>query len=80
MSDGSQARKRAVNLTVPEDLLEEARAAGTNVSAVLERALREELRERRWQRWREDNKKAVEASNAELAMNGMWYVPVWLES
>ncbi len=71
-------KKKAVNVSVDAELLDEAKAAGTNISAVLERSLREELRERRWKKWQERNREAIEASNAELDKNGMWYSPDWL--
>ncbi|MEW5962967.1 MAG: type II toxin-antitoxin system CcdA family antitoxin [Pseudomonadota bacterium] len=77
MNEKPRAPKKAVNLTIDAALAAEAKAAGTNMSAVLERALREELRERRWQQWREENRSAIEASNAEVDRNGMWYVPPW---
>ena len=72
------ARKKSVNLSIDAELAAEAKEAGANMSAVFERALHEELRERRWQKWREDNRDAIEASNAELEKNGMWYSPDWL--
>ena len=65
-------RKKAVNLSVDAELLAEAKAAGTNLSRLLERALAQELKEHRWQKWREENRAAIEASNAELERNGMW--------
>jgi antitoxin CcdA len=37
------ARKRALNVTVNEDLLEKARSLGVNVSALLEERLAEEV-------------------------------------
>lgn len=67
-------RKKAVNLTIDANLLAEARDAGTNLSAVLEQALRSE----RARRWREENREAIEANNAQLEREGMWYVPDWL--
>lgn len=77
VNEKPRAPKKAVNLTIDAEIAAEAKAAGTNMSAVLERALRAELRERRWQRWREQNRSAIEASNAEVERNGMWYVPPW---
>jgi antitoxin CcdA len=71
-------RKKAVNLSIDADLLAEAKAAGTNLSRLLERALAAELKERRWQKWRKENRAAIEASNAELERNGMWCRPDWL--
>ena len=78
MQEHPKRKKKAVNLSVDAELLSEAKAAGTNLSGVLEGALKEQLRERRWQKWREENRAAIEASNAELERNGLWYTPDWL--
>lgn len=67
-------RKKAVNLSIDAELLADAKEAGTNLSAVLEQALRMQ-RERKW---REDNREAIEANNAQLEREGMWYTPDWL--
>ncbi len=49
MTDATiERKKRAINVTVDAALLDEAKQHGTNVSAVLETALRKELTERRW--------------------------------
>ena len=71
-------KKKAVNLTIDADLLAEAKAAGTNLSNVLETALKEQLKQQRWQKWREDNRAAIEASNAQLERDGPWFEPDWL--
>jgi len=68
-------RKKAVNLTIDAELAAEAKSAGTNLSAVLEAALRDERRSR----WIEANREAIEANNAQLERDGMWYVPEWLQ-
>lgn len=78
MQEQAKRRKKAVNLSVDAELLGEAKAAGANLSAVLEEALRTKLKEQRWQRWREENRAAIEASNEEVERNGMWYRPEWL--
>ena len=73
MADAPKSRrKRAMNVSIPMELAEEARAFGTNVSAVLERALKEEHREKRRERWRAENRDAITESNKELAENGLW--------
>ncbi len=64
--------KRAVNVSVRADLIDEAKALGTNISAVLERALDEEHRHQRAERWRAENAAAIDEANAELARNGLW--------
>jgi antitoxin CcdA len=78
MQEQAKRRKKAVNLSLDADLVVEAKAAGLNLSAVLEETLRAKLKERRWQKWREENRAAIEASNEELERNGMWYRPDWL--
>ena len=64
--------KKSVNLSIDAELVVEAKAAGTNMSAVLEKALRAELTAGREAKWREENREAIEASNAELERNGLW--------
>jgi antitoxin CcdA len=63
--------KKAVNLSIDADLVAEAKAAGTNMSALLEKALKEELRDRRWQKWREENREANEAYNRFVEEHGL---------
>ena len=65
-------KKKAVNLSIDAELLREARAAGTNLSNVLETALKEQLKQQRWQKWREENRAAIEKSNAQLERDGLW--------
>jgi antitoxin CcdA len=65
-------RKRPVNLSIDGALLKEARAAGMNLSAVVEAHLGDVLRQRRWQKWREDNKAAIEAHNEFVEKHGVW--------
>jgi antitoxin CcdA len=65
------AAKKAVNLSIDAELVAEAKEAGTNMSALLEKALREELRARRWQKWREENREANEAYNKFVEEHGL---------
>ena len=78
MQERVKKPKRAVNLSVDVELLTAAKAAGTNLSALLEKALQDELRETTVQAWRDANRTAIEAGNRELEANGMWYTPEWL--
>jgi len=64
------ARKKATNVTVNSDLLAKAREGGINLSATLERALAEELRQRRAQQWLAENRAAIEAYNADVDAGG----------
>jgi antitoxin CcdA len=68
----STPTKKAANLTVRADLLEEARARKINLSQTLETALAAELKKRREAEWLEQNKAAIEAYNREIAEHGLW--------
>jgi len=67
----SKAGKRAVNVSIRADLIKEAKAFGTNISAVVERALEEEHRARRREKWRQENRPAIEAWNRWVEENGI---------
>jgi antitoxin CcdA len=67
----SATRKRPLNVSVRSDLVKEAKAFKTNVSAVLERALEEEHRKKRNQLWREQNRAAIQAWNDWIEENGV---------
>jgi antitoxin CcdA len=69
--------KRAINLAVRADLAEAARAAGVNLSALLEQALIEELRVLRCSAWQLQNARAIEAYNAEIDGHGVFTDPRW---
>jgi antitoxin CcdA len=71
-SSPAKPRKRPVNVSIRADLVEEAKAFGTNLSAVLERALEEEHLQKRRGAWRMENRAAIEEANEELARNGLW--------
>lgn len=60
--------KKAVNLSIDVSLVEEAKARGVNLSALLEKALAED----RARRWLEDNREAIEAYNRDVEERGVW--------
>lgn len=66
----SNTRKRAVNLSVDSELLEDAKSLGVNLSQFLEQNLRAALRERREHAWREDNREAIRQYNESVAERG----------
>lgn len=71
MQERPSRKKRAVNLSIDAELVAEAKAAGTNLSAVLERALEQELKERRSEKWRQENRKAIEGHNKFIRKHGL---------
>ena len=55
------ATKKAANLSIRADLLEEARAYKINLSQTLEAALTAEVKKHREDEWREQNREAIAA-------------------
>jgi len=64
--------KKATNVSVRTDLLEEARACGLNLSATLERALIEEIKHSQRRKWREENQEAIALYNEQVAKGGVF--------
>lgn len=64
--------KKAANLSIRADLLEEARAYKINLSQTLEAALAVELKKEKERRWLEENRAAIEAYNREIAEHGLF--------
>ena len=64
--------KKAANLTVRADLLEEARAYKINLSQTLEAALAVELKKRREAEWLEQNKESIEAYGRFVEKHGVF--------
>lgn len=64
-------KKRAVNLFVDTDLLDEARRLRINLSDTLERRLRMIVKAERERRWLEENRVALEAYNRRVAGHGL---------
>jgi antitoxin CcdA len=63
--------KTAVNLSVSEVILREARALKLNLSQVFEEGLREHLRRKRAEKWLEENRAAIEHFNARIERDGL---------
>ena len=65
-------RKRAVNVTVDESVLAEAKQLGLNLSQVLEDELKKRVTEERTRRWQEEHREAIEAHNRFIEKQGSW--------
>ena len=55
--------KKATNLSLSSDLLAEAKRLNINLSATMEKALKQEVSERLSEEWLENNSDAVNACN-----------------
>jgi antitoxin CcdA len=64
--------KSATNVSIRRDILQAARASGVNLSATLENALIEKLKETQRQKWREENRESIAAYNEHVAKHGVF--------
>lgn len=64
--------KSATNVSIRRDLLEAARASKINLSATLEQALIEKLRQAQQRQWREENRESIAAYNQHVEKHGVF--------
>ncbi len=67
----TQAPRRATNVTLPADLLDEARDLGLNISQACERGLKAEIARSRAAQWVEENREALASSNEYVERHGL---------
>ena len=71
MMSARQVKKRAVNLFVDAELLDEARRMNINISETLELRLRGLVRAERERRWLQENQEAIAHYNRRVAEHGL---------
>jgi len=71
MMNERPAKKRAVNLFVDSDLLDEARRLRVNISETLEHRLRSIVRAEQQKRWLEENRDAIASINSFIDRHGL---------
>jgi antitoxin CcdA len=64
--------KSATNVSIRRDLLEAARASKINLSATLEHALIQKLREVQDRQWRDENRESIAAYNQHVDKHGVF--------
>lgn len=68
----STTPKKATNVCINKDLLAEARKLNINLSATLEKALTERVRQEKRKQWLEENREAIDACNELTEQNGLF--------
>lgn len=63
--------RKPTNVSLPADLVEEAKKLGINVSQACEGGLLDKVRKAKADRWFEENKEAVEWSNEYVRKHGL---------
>jgi len=68
----TSAPKKAANLSINSDLLQQARSLKINLSQALEEHLAELVREKRRQEWLDENREAITSYNKKVADIGVF--------
>jgi antitoxin CcdA len=63
--------KRATNVSLPADLIEEAKRLNINISKACEEGLQQHVSKTRAEQWIEENREAIESSNAYVEKHGL---------
>lgn len=72
------AKRRPVNLTVREDILDEAKALQLNASKAAEEGIINAIKDARAREWLESNKLALKAHNSRVEKLGTLLTPNWV--
>ncbi|SMF61261.1 antitoxin CcdA [Allosphingosinicella indica] len=67
----SATPRRATNVSLPADLIEEARKLDINISQACEQGLAQKISKTRAEIWQEENREAIEACNAWVEEHGL---------
>lgn len=67
----ANAAKKATNVSLAEPLLAEAKELRINVSQAAEAGLAKAVAEKRAERWLQENREAIESSNAYVEKHGL---------
>lgn len=70
-------RRRPVNLTLPEDLLSEAKTLNVNASREAEAGIRMAVKKAREEEWLKSNRAAIDAHNKRVDKSGPLLTPSW---
>jgi antitoxin CcdA len=71
MTASSSSRRRATNVTLPEALVEAAKALEVNLSQACERGVAAAVAEAKAKRWEDENREAIASSNAYVEKHGL---------
>lgn len=63
--------RRATNITLPQTLVEEAKALGVNLSQACEAGLAKRVSETKAEQWKRENRAAIESWNKWVEENGL---------
>ena len=69
---GGNVRRKPVNLSLRQDLTDQAKALGLNVSQIAETALADEVKRNLEEQWRRENADAIKEYNERVDRRGTY--------
>ena len=79
IKDEKKPKKRAVNLTIREDILRDAKKYGINASETAQDALAVRIKKAKETEWLKKNKDAIAAHKARIENEGTFIKPIWAD-
>lgn len=70
-SPAERSPRKATNVSLPENLIGEAKSLNINISQACEQGLRSAVAKTRAERWIEENWDAIQSSNAYVEKHGL---------
>ncbi len=77
--DMEKPKRRAVNLSIRADILNDAKAYNINASQEAEKALAAAVKKAKEQEWLEQNEEAIAAHNERVRKHGLLLKPHWMD-
>lgn len=77
LTQHSPAKRRPVNLTIREDILDEAKALKLNTSQAAETGIVAAVKKAHEQKWLKENRDAIQAYNERIEKTGPLLTPHW---
>jgi len=77
--ENNKSRKKAVNVTLPADMVDRAKALNINLSQAAAEGIAASLKVIQKEKWVEENKEAIDGYNKFIADNGLPIKPHWLD-
>ncbi|MEI9424720.1 type II toxin-antitoxin system CcdA family antitoxin [Mesorhizobium sp. Cs1299R1N1] len=66
-----KSQRKSVNTSIDAQLIEDAKALGINISRAAAAGIAKAIAAEKTRRWQEENKEAIESSNAYVERNGL---------
>ncbi|WP_421896385.1 type II toxin-antitoxin system CcdA family antitoxin [Marinoscillum sp.] len=77
-SNSSSGKRKSINLTIHESVLEEAKSLKLNMSQEAEKGIIRAIRKGQEEQWRDNNKAAIQSYNQEIETRGLLLKPAWM--